>query len=70
MYLDLLADNLKTQLSNSSSCTQRFKSYFETNNIDQRNAILDKMALSICDISDTQLFDLVEILHQFLGIYS
>lgn len=44
-----------------------FRSYFDTNDIDERNAVLDKMAVSICDISDTQLIELVEILHHYLG---
>ena len=56
-----------SNLKGSKSCQDMFRSYFDTNDIDERNAVLDKMAVSICDISDTQLIELVEILHHYLG---
>ena len=49
------------------SCANNFKSYIETFDIDERNAVLDRMANSLCDMSDAQILQLVEIVHKNLG---
>ena len=58
---------IHSNLKGSKSCQDKFRSYFDTSDVDERNFVLDKMAVSICDISDTQLIELVEILHHYLG---
>ena len=42
-------------------------SYIESFGIDERDAVLDRMAISLCDMSDAQFSELVEIVHKNLG---
>lgn len=52
---------------NKASCVTNFKSYIETFDVDEKNAVLDKMANSLCDMTDAQILELVGIVHENLG---
>ena len=66
--LGLFSNPIFTNHSNDKvSCANNLKSYIETFDIDERNEVLDRMASSLCDMSDAQILELVEILHKYLG---
>ena len=48
-------------------CASNFKSYIESFGIDERDAVLDRMATSLCDMTDGQFLELTEIIHKNLG---
>ena len=68
IFFDYFYDDLNTTLyGEAKSCRQQFKSYFETDNNDKKNAVLDKMALSLCTMTDTQFLSFISIVHKCLG---
>ena len=62
-----MTNTMNRNVQDTEICLESFKSYFDTNNIDERNAVLDKMASSICGMSEDQLIEIVAILHRSLG---
>ena len=68
IYEDLESNPIISNHSdNKASCAKNFKSYIETFDVDESNAVLDKMANSLCDMTDAQILELVGIVHENLG---
>ena len=68
IYEDLESNPIISNHSdNKASCANNFKSYIETFDVDESNAVLDKMANSLCDMTDAQILELVGIVHENLG---
>ena len=68
LYVDSESNPIFSNHSHDKEfCASNFKSYIESFDIDERDAVLDKMAISVCDMTDAQFSELVEIVHQNLG---